>query len=92
MELEFRELQEHMRVLPFELNRIIDDFILICFFIGNDFLPRCYCFDIREGNLEEILDSYKEHLKTAPKFINNDGIIDFEALQLLMKRFSEFES
>ena len=66
-----------MKYLKYDIEKIIDDFILICFFIGNDFLPRGYCFDIRQGNFEALIDSFKNHLKTSKAYINNYGIIDF---------------
>ena len=56
LELEFSLIKPDMKNKEyFNIENIIDDFILICFFIGNDFLPRCYCYNIREGNLEELL-------------------------------------
>lgn len=44
MDLEYRDLNYKK---PYDINRIIDDFLLICVFVGNDFLPRVFCFDIR---------------------------------------------
>lgn len=36
----------------------IDDFIFICFLLGNDFLPHFPSIDIKNGGLDEILDAY----------------------------------
>lgn len=70
--------------IPYSIDRIIDDFILLCFFVGNDFLPRIYCFDIRIGTIEPLLDLFKRHLKHASEYIVNRGDINFiELLNLL---------
>jgi 5'-3' exoribonuclease 1 len=53
-DLEFSPLKEKMKI-EYRIERIIDDLILIFFFLGNDFLPRCYCFDIRQGNIEHLI-------------------------------------
>jgi len=49
--LEYRELAPTMK-MRFDLERIIDDFIFFCFFIGNDFLPSLTTLDIYEGSLD----------------------------------------
>ena len=50
--------------LPFkwDLERIIDDFIFICFFVGNDFIPSLLSLDISIGSLDMLIDIYKNTL------------------------------
>lgn len=59
MDLEFSSNKANFKHLKYDIDRIIDDFILIAFFLGNDFLPKCYCFDIRQGHIEGLMESYK---------------------------------
>lgn len=46
----------------YDLERIIDDFILMSIFVGNDFLPHLPGLHINEGALELIWKIYKEIL------------------------------
>ena len=59
--LEYSSLATKMR-MPFSVERIIDDFVFFCFFIGNDFLPSLSSLDISEGSLDSIIDMYKQYL------------------------------
>ena len=64
LDLEFSSLATQ---LPFEydLERIIDDFILMGIFVGNDFLPHLPDLHINEGALERIWTIYKEVMPKA---------------------------
>ena len=64
LDLEFSTLAQS---LPFTYNleHIIDDFILLCVFVGNDFLPNLPDLHIHENALEKLFDIYKEALPTA---------------------------
>ena len=61
LDLEFQEIET---ILPFDYNleRIIDDFILLAVFIGNDFLPHLPDVHIHENGLERLFEIYKQVL------------------------------
>ncbi|KAG8766002.1 exonuclease II Exo2, partial [Serendipita sp. 398] len=50
---------------PYSLERIIDDFILLAVFIGNDFLPHLPDLHIHENALEVLYEKYRETLPKA---------------------------
>ena len=77
--------------MPFNLNRIIDDFIFLCFFAGNDFLPRIYSFQIRLGSLEKLVDSFKEFLKETDEYLHCRGQINWLAFECMMEKICKLE-
>eukprot|EP00592_Proboscia_alata_P008193 CAMPEP_0194364840 /NCGR_PEP_ID=MMETSP0174-20130528/12788_1 /TAXON_ID=216777 /ORGANISM="Proboscia alata, Strain PI-D3" /LENGTH=468 /DNA_ID=CAMNT_0039139123 /DNA_START=209 /DNA_END=1611 /DNA_ORIENTATION=+ len=77
----FGEFREMLTTLPFcteqtplqKFERLVDDFIFLCFFVGNDFLPHLPSLDIRDGALDFLLNVYKRILPQLGEFITSDG-------------------
>jgi 5'-3' exonuclease len=60
----------------FDKKRFCDDFVLICFLLGNDFLPHLPSIDIKKGGLDIILDCYADTFLTNGTHIITDNKID----------------
>ena len=92
LELEFQDLKDHTALdFLFDMERIIDDFILMAFFVGNDFLPNLPNLHINEGALALMFKVYKSVLPKAGGYINERGVINMDRLALLLNDLSDVE-
>jgi 5'-3' exoribonuclease 1 len=92
LEYEFQDLkQPGVLSFPFDMERIIDDFILLAFFVGNDFLPNLPNLHINEGALALQFRTYKEILPKGDGYINEHGVINLGRLKLLLDELGRFE-
>ncbi|MCJ1446649.1 MAG: hypothetical protein MMC23_007155 [Stictis urceolatum] len=92
LELEFQELKDPDTLsFPFDMEHVIDDFILMAFFVGNDFLPNLPNLHINEGALALMFKVYKNVLPKAGGYINERGVINLERLALLLDELSDVE-
>jgi 5'-3' exoribonuclease 1 len=92
LELEFQELKEEgVLRFPFDMERVIDDFILMAFFVGNDFLPNLPNLHINEGALALMFKIYKTVLPKGDGYINEGGVINMKRLAVLLDELSHVE-
>lgn len=92
LEMEFQELHEDGTLaFPFDLESVIDDFILMAFFVGNDFLPNLPGLHINEGALANMFKIYKSVLPKCDGYINEDGVINMPRLDKLLTELSKLE-
>ena len=90
LELEFLDMKPKMK-FDYNIERILDDFIFFCFFIGNDFLPNLNTMDIETGALGHIFSFYKRCLPQLDDYITYHGKIDFTKAKLIFKMLAEQE-
>jgi 5'-3' exonuclease len=74
-ELNFDEYIDYNYVEIVELHKIIEklnikteDFIVLCYLVGNDFLPALLTTDIKKGGLDKILTAYENVKKYNNKY------------------------
>lgn len=92
LDLEFsQQLKYGSLSFEYDLERIIDDFILMSLFVGNDFLPNLPSMHINEGALTVLFDLYKKVLPTLDGYLNINGKINFQRLQSLLNELSAME-
>lgn len=87
---EFDSLKDKLS-FPYDFERVLDDFILICFLVGNDFLPHLPGLHIREGGLATLFEIYKKILPQCSGYLNNNGKLNVHHCQLFFAMLEELE-
>ncbi len=90
MMLEYKPLAAKMK-MKFDIERIIDDFVFFCFFIGNDFLPTLSALDIAEGSLDNLIDFYQKCLPQMTNYITDQGTIHWDRAEPFIWLLAEHE-
>jgi len=84
-------LQLDFACLPaLDLERLIDDFILIIAFVGNDFIPRLPTFEISEGSINFLIETYKK-LWSEVGYLSQEGVVQWPALARFLGGLPHYE-
>ncbi|KAK3683543.1 XRN 5'-3' exonuclease N-terminus-domain-containing protein, partial [Podospora appendiculata] len=75
----------------FDLERALDDWVFMCFFVGNDFLPHLPALEIRENGIDTLTAIWKDNLPVMGGYVTKDGHVDLERAQFIMAGLAKQE-
>ncbi len=90
---EYLSSELYIKNLPFvwDPQRAIDDWIFLCFFVGNDFLPHIPSLDIREGALDSLVNIWKQNIREWGSYITDSGELNLTIVEQLMFKMGQVE-
>lgn len=85
------ELYVPNQPFPFDLDRALDDWIFMCFFVGNDFLPHLPSLDIRENGIDTLIAIWRDNLPIMGGYATKDGHVDLAKAQIILQGLAKQE-
>uniref|UniRef100_A0A3B3H643 5'-3' exoribonuclease 1 n=2 Tax=Oryzias latipes TaxID=8090 RepID=A0A3B3H643_ORYLA len=90
IDYEFSWLKNHLGS-AYDLERIIDDWILMGFLVGNDFIPHLPNLHINHDALPMLYKTYISVLPSLGGYLNENGHLNLKNFEKYMEKLSEFD-
>uniref|UniRef100_A0A6G1S3X0 5'-3' exoribonuclease n=1 Tax=Aceria tosichella TaxID=561515 RepID=A0A6G1S3X0_9ACAR len=90
-----RRDMNHESYVRLDFERFIDDYIFLCFFVGNDFLPHLPSLDIRENAVDRLVRIYHNVNRSYWRpgmYLTNRGRVDLERCQEILHELGAAEN
>lgn len=90
---EYLQAELHVPQQPFrfDLERALDDWVFMCFFVGNDFLPHLPSLDIRENGIDTLIAIWRDNIPLMGGYLTKDGHVDLERAQFILDGLAKQE-
>ncbi|KAG8182018.1 hypothetical protein JTE90_013950 [Oedothorax gibbosus] len=75
----------------FDLEKILDDFVLMSFLVGNDFIPHLPQLHIHHDALPMLFKTYIEVLPSLGGYVNEEGHLNLERFQKFLAKLAEYD-
>jgi len=89
--MDINELSEVISEDLTKNNTSISDYIFLCFFLGNDFMPHFPALNIRTSGIDILMKAYKETLGNSNQFLTNGADICWKNVWKLVKYLADNE-
>uniref|UniRef100_A0A672GG90 5'-3' exoribonuclease 1 n=1 Tax=Salarias fasciatus TaxID=181472 RepID=A0A672GG90_SALFA len=90
IDYEFAELKNQIGS-DYDLERIIDDWILMGFLVGNDFIPHLPHLHINHDALPLLYKTYISVLPSLGGYLNENGHLNLRNFEKYLEKLSEFD-
>lgn len=84
------EIQRDVQV-SFDSTDLICDFVVYCFLLGNDFIPKAPCLFIHEQGINTLMNVHKQILNSEQKTLTHKGKINMHIFSQILNVLSEEE-
>lgn len=85
------ELYVPQQAFRFDLERALDDWVFMCFFVGNDFLPHLPSLDIRENGIDTLIAIWRDNIPSMGDYLTRDGKVNLQRAQYILDGLAKQE-
>ncbi|XP_053186193.1 5'-3' exoribonuclease 1 isoform X1 [Scomber japonicus] len=90
IDYEFSDIRKHIGS-DYDLERIIDDWVLMGFLVGNDFIPHLPHLHINHDALPLLYKTYISVLPSLGGYLNENGHLNLRNFEKYLEKLSEFD-
>lgn len=89
---EYLEVELKVRMgMQWDVERAIDDWVFMCFFVGNDFLPHLPSLSVRDNGIDILVGCWKLIVSKVSDYLTCDGKLNLDAVEHLLRALSHKE-
>lgn len=86
------EMETPKRRFKYDLERSLDDWVFMCFFVGNDFLPHLPSLEIRDQGIDLLISIWRDLAADMDDYVTKDGFPDMRRVQQILSALASREA
>lgn len=85
------EMDSPRRRFAQNIERALDDWVFMCFFVGNDFLPHLPSLEIRDQGIDTLINIWRDLVPQMNDYVTKDGYPDMGRVQQILNALASKE-